>query len=80
MVWLKIIFLVLFSFNLNAQTLSDEELIFFEFIDFNNDNLISFEEIENSLKIVFKIIDLNQDNYISTNEIDELKNIYNLMK
>ena len=46
-----------------------------KFVELNNDGIISYEEIEQSLNLLFQIIDLNQDNKISQNEINELKGI-----
>ena len=82
MVWVnKIIILsslsslLFFSGNLFSNELNDDEKIYFNFIDLNNDGVISYEEIEQSLNLLFQIIDLNQDNKISQNEINELKEI-----
>ena len=49
--------------------------MYFIFVDLNNDGVIYYEEIEQSLNLLFQIIDLNQDNKISQNEINELKGI-----
>ena len=82
MVWIKIFFLFLllypsisYSFELN-----EEEEMYFNFVDLNNDGVISYEEIEQSLNLLFQIIDLNQDNKISQNEINELKGIIESLK
>ena len=77
MVWIKIFFsfLILYSSSLFSNELNQEEEIYFNFVDFNNDGVISYEEIEQSLNLIFQIIDLNQDNKISKNEINELKSI-----
>ena len=77
MVWIKIffLFLLLFSSITYSSELNEEEEMYFNFVDLNNDGVISYEEIEQSLNLVFKIIDLNQDNKISLNEINELKGI-----
>ena len=71
MVWIKIFFLFLFLFSSIAYSseLSEEEEMYFNFVDLNNDGVISYEEIEQSLNLLFQIIDLNQDNKISQNEI-----------
>ena len=77
MVWIKIFFIFLLthsSFAYSAE-LNEEELMYFNFVDLNNDGVISYEEIEQSLNLLFQIIDLNQDNEISQNEINELKGI-----
>ena len=83
MVWIiKIFFLSLLfvSNNIMSNDLNDEEQMYFNFIDFNNDNQISLSEIEQSISIVFQIADLNQDGFISKLEISELKNIINSLK
>ena len=58
-----------------GETLSEEETIYFNFIDFNNDESISYQEAANILKLIFSLLDQNQDNIISKNELLELKNI-----
>ena len=83
MVWIiKIIYLPLLfiSNNIMSNELNDEEQMYFNFIDFNNDNQISLSEIEQSINIVFQIVDINQDGFISKLEISELKNIINSIK
>ena len=83
MVWIIRIFflsLLFISNNIFSNELNDEEHMYFNFIDFNNDNQISRSEIEQSISIVFQIVDLNQDGFISKLEIDELKNIINSLK
>ena len=77
MVWIKILFLfLLLNFSTAYSTeLNEEEEMYFNFVDLNNDGVISYEEIEQYLNILFQIIDLNQDNKISQNEINELKGI-----
>ena len=77
MVWIKIffLFLLLHSSNAYSTELNEEEEMYFNFVDLNNDGVISYEEIEQSLNLLFQIIDLNQDNKISQNEINELKGI-----
>ena len=77
MVWIKIFFLFLLSYSSNAYSaeLNEEEEMYFNFVDLNNDGVVSYEEIEQSLNLLFQIIDLNQDNKISQNEINELKGI-----
>ena len=77
MVGIKIFFLSLLlysSFSYSTE-LNQEEEMYFNFVDLNNDGVISYEEIEQSLNLLFQIIDLNQDNKISQNEINELKGI-----
>ena len=77
MVWIKIffLFLLLYSSIACSSELNEEEEMYFNFVDLNNDGVISYEEIEQSLNLLFQIIDLNQDNKISQNEINELKGI-----
>ena len=82
MVWIKILLLVLLSYSsLSYSTeLNEEEEMYFNFVDLNNDGVISYEEIEQSLNLLFQIIDLNQDNKISQKEINELKGIIESLK
>ena len=77
MVRIKIffLFLLLYSSIAYSSELNEEEEMYFNFVDLNNDGVISYEEIEQSLNLLFQIIDLNQDNKISQNEINELKGI-----
>ncbi len=82
MVWIKIIllFLLLYSSIAYSAELNEEEEMYFNFVDLNNDGVISYEEIQQSLNLLFQIIDLNQDNKISQNEINELKGIIESLK
>ena len=82
MVWIKIFFLFLFLYSSISYTseLNEEEEMYFNFVDLNNDGVISYEEIEQSLNLLFQIIDLNQDNKISQNEINELKGIIETLR
>ena len=84
MVRINIIIILLFlSFSsslLLSNELSEDEQMYFNFIDLNNDNQISLSEIEKSISLIFQIIDLNQDGVISTSEISELKYIINSLK
>ena len=82
MVWIKIffLFLLLYSSTANSSELNEEEEMYFNFVDLNNDGVISYEEIEQSLNLLFQVIDLNQDNKISQNEINELKGIIESLK
>ena len=77
MVWIRIFFLFLLFYPSIAYSseLNEEEEMYFNFVDLNNDGVISYKEIEQSLNLLFQIIDLNQDNKISQNEIKELKGI-----
>ena len=82
MVWIKIFFIFLFLHSSLAYSadLNEEEEMYFNFVDLNNDGVISYEEIQQSLNLLFQIIDLNQDNKISQNEINELKGIIESLK
>ena len=82
MVWIKILFLFLLLNSSTAYSteLNEEEEMYFNFVDLNNDGVISFEEIEQSLNLLFQIIDLNQDNKISQNEINKLKDIIETLR
>ena len=82
MVWIKILFLFLLLNSSTAYSteLNEEEEMYFNFVDLNNDGVISFEEIDQSLNLLFQIIDLNQDNKISQNEINELKDIIETLR
>ena len=78
MVWISriiFIFFLFFSKNLLSNELNKDEEMYFNFIDFNNDNQISISEIEQSISIIFQLIDLDNDGFISKFEINELKNI-----
>ena len=82
MVWVKIFLLFLpfySSFTYSAE-LNEAEEMYFNFVDLNNDGIISHEEIGQSLNLLFHIIDLNQDNKISKNEINELKDIIETLR
>ena len=82
MVWIKIFFLFLLSYPsiTYSSELNEEEEMYFNFVDLNNDGVISYEEIEQSLNLLFQIIDLNQDNKISVKEINELKGIIETLR
>ena len=80
MVWFKLIFLLFFSFPLSTQDLSSVEQSYFNFFDINNDNSISYEEINKAISLVFQLIDKNQNSKISKQEIKELKEIFQLLR
>ena len=84
MVWINkailILFFLFYSFNLLSKELNDEENMYFNFIDLNNDNQISYSELEQSISIIFQIVDINQDGSISKSEISELKNIIDSLR
>ncbi len=79
MVWIRLIFLLFFSFSLHSNELTEQELQYFNFLDLNNDKFISIEEINNSTNILFQLIDSNQDKKISHDELKELKRIIELL-
>jgi Ca2+-binding EF-hand superfamily protein len=68
-------FVLLFPLEILSIELNTQEKQYFNLIDLNNDNKISFDEIIQSLQLVFQLIDKNQDGNISQEEIVELKNI-----
>ena len=70
-----IVILLLISFNSLADSLTKEESIYFNIIDLNNDNQISYQEADQIIKLIFQLLDINRDNNITRNEILELKNI-----
>ena len=69
-----IVILFLINFSALAESLSKQESIYFNFIDLNNDNQISYEEVDQIIKLIFQLLDVNKDNIISEEEILELKN------
>tara|TARA_B100001778_G_C18565527_1_gene619928 strand:- start:1107 stop:1358 length:252 start_codon:yes stop_codon:yes gene_type:complete len=83
MVWIikiTLLFFLIYSNNLFSNDLNNEEEMYFNFIDFNNDNQISFSEIEQSINIFFQLVDVNQDGFISKAEINELKSIVDSLR
>ena len=85
MVWISktiilLSLLLFFSTKLFSIELNDNEKMYFNFIDFNNDNQISLSEIEQSINIIFQITDFNQDGFLSQSEISELKNIIDSLR
>jgi len=70
-----IVILFLINFSTLAESLTKEESIYFNFIDLNNDNQISYHEADQIIKLIFQLLDVNKDNIISEEEIIELKNI-----
>ena len=73
-------FVIFYSFILKSNELTDQERIYFNFLDLNNDGYVSHEEIEQIKNIVFELIDINNDNKISSEELDELNKIVNLFQ
>ena len=85
MVWIKNIiiitaYIIFFSASSYSNELNNDEQMYFNFIDFNNDDQISLSEINQSISLIFQIIDLNQNGYISKSEISELKNIVDSLR
>ena len=72
---LLIFILIVTSFFSSAESIDLKEEMYFNFLDLNNDNQISFEEINQALKLIFQLIDNNNDNIISMDEAEELKKI-----
>ena len=70
-----ILILLLINFSIVAKSLTTEESLYFNFIDLNNDEKISYEEANQVLQIIFQLLDNNGDNIISKDEILELNNI-----
>ena len=70
-----IVILFLISFSTFADSLTKEESMYFNFIDLNNDNQISYKEADQIIKLIFQLLDINKDNKITKKEILELKNI-----
>ena len=70
-----ILILLLINFSIVAKSLTTEESLYFNFIDLNNDEKISYEEANQVLQIIFQLLDNNGDNIITKDEILELNNI-----
>ena len=67
-------------FILHSNELQDLEKMYFNFLDLNNDNYISYEEVNKATNLVFQLIDKDQDGKISVEELGELKEIIELIK
>ena len=74
MKYLILIFLLI-NFSIVAKSLTKEESLYFNFIDLNNDENISYQEANQVLKLIFQLLDKDGDNIISKDEILELNNI-----
>ena len=74
MKYLILIFLLI-NFSIVAKSLTKEESLYFNFIDLNNDENISYQEANQVLKLIFQLLDRDGDNIISKDEILELNNI-----
>ena len=65
---------------IHSKELNNLEKMYFNFLDLNNDNYISYEEVSQSISLVFQLIDKDQDGKISVAEIRELNEIIELIK
>ena len=74
---MKYLFFILLFINFSAfsESLTSEEKIYFNFIDLNNDDKISYQEADQVIKLIFQLLDENKDNLITKDEIIDLKNI-----
>jgi len=70
-----ILILLLINFSIFAKSLTKEESLYFNFIDLNNDEQISYQEANQVLQLIFQLLDNNGDNIITKDEILELNNI-----
>ena len=66
-----IVLLFLISSSSLADSLTKEESMYFNFIDLNNDNQISYQEADQIIKLIFQLLDINRDN-ISEKRMIEL--------
>ena len=65
---------------INSNEINNLEKMYFNFLDFNNDNYISYEEIDQAVSLFFQLIDKDQNGKISIEEISELKEIIETLK
>ena len=65
---------------IHSNELNNLEKMYFNFLDLNNDNYLSYEEVNEAINLVFQLIDKNQDGKIIVEEINELKKIVELIK
>ena len=65
---------------IHSKELNNLEKMYFNFLDLNNDNYISYDEVSQSISLFFQLIDKDQDGKISVSEISELKEIIELIK
>ena len=72
--------IILSSLSSFSNELTNQELLYFNFLDLNNDQLISFNEISKSTQLIIQLIDENNDNKISKDEIITLKMIIESIK
>ena len=70
-----ILILLLTNFSIVAKSLTKEESLYFNFIDLNNDENISYQEADQVLQLIFQLLDKDGDNIISKDEILELNYI-----
>ena len=75
-IFISLIFLF-YSTILNAANLSDKEQDYFNFLDLDKNNEISYNEMDQALKLIFQLIDVNTDKIITKDEIIKFKNIIN---
>ena len=67
--------MLLINFSIFAKSLTKEESLYFNFIDLNNDEQISYQEANQVLQLIFQLLDNNGDNIITKDEILELNYI-----
>ena len=65
---------------IHSNELNNLEKMYFNFLDLNNDNYLSYEEVNEAINLVFQLIDKDQDGKISITEITVLKEIIELIK
>ena len=80
LIYLVVIIIFFPLLNIHSNELNNLEKVYFGFLDLNNDNYISYEEVNQAISLVFQLIDKDQDGKISFVEINELKEIIELMK
>ena len=80
LIFYAIIIIIYPSSIIHSKELNNLEKIYFNFFDLNNDNYISYEEVDQAINLVFQLIDKDQNRKISVEEISELKEIIELMK
>jgi len=78
---MKYLIVILFLINFSAlgESLTKEESLYFNLIDLNDDNQISYEEIDHIIKLIINLLDVNNDSIISEEEILELKSIIEVL-
>ena len=72
----RLVLIIFFLYNsVFAEELNKDELFYYDFLDTNNDNFITFEEINTHINLIFFLVDENNDKKISKEEIINLKKI-----